>query len=76
MDDHVSCVVLFVFAYNSEGLGCGRRTGIGEGGRDAKSRGISACEAIGYGSRTVWFIDILSAGEGGGRKLNAHCRKE
>ena len=45
---------------------------IGEGGWDAKSGGISASEAIGYGNRTVWLIDILSAGEGSGRKLNAH----
>ena len=76
MDDHVSCVVLFVFAYNREGSGYGRRTIIGEGGWDAKSRGISASEAIGYGSRTVWFIDIFSAGEGARRKCYAHVGKE
>ena len=49
---------------------------IGDGGWDAKSGGISASEAIGYGNRTVRLMDILSAGEGSGRKLNAHYGKE
>ena len=67
------CLCLYIKA---RGLRYGRRTMIGEGGWDAKSGGISASEAIGHGSRTVWTIDILSAGEGSGRKLDAHYGKE
>ena len=76
MDDHISRGVLFVFVLKREGVRYGRRTVVGEGGWDAKSGGISASEAIGYGSRTIWPIDILSAGEGGGRKCDAHYGKE
>lgn len=71
MDDHISRVFI-----EKRGVRNGRRTVIGEGGWDAKSGRISASEAIGYGSRTIRLIDILSAGEGSGRKLYAHCRKE
>ena len=62
----------YVLAYKIEGQGT--RTFIGEGGRDAKSRGIGASEAIGYAGRSV--VISLGAGEGGGRKLYTHDGKE
>ena len=76
MDDHVSRGVLCVFVYNSDGLGQCRRTGIGKGGWDAKGRGISASEAIGYSSRRTASVDIFSAGEGARRECYAHGGKE
>ena len=76
MDDHVSRGVLCVFVYNGESLDYGRRTIIGKGGWDAKSRGISASEAIGYGSRRTASVDIFSAGEGARRECYAHGGKE
>lgn len=53
------------------------RTGIGEGGRDAESRGIGASEAIGYGGRNDDpFVVLGGAGEGAGGKCYTHGGKE
>ena len=73
----VSCAALFCL-YDRECSGQGRRTGIGESGRDAESRSIRASKAIGYGGRSLRkdVVSILGACEGGGGKSYTHDGKE